>query len=404
MESVQATKLRRNLILLAGARGLIFWYGIEKLFELEIGITVPQIVLLGVIAQGSKLVFELPSSIVADKWSRRNTLMSSGIAMIVCCLVLALSKNFTTYVAGILLWSLSDALASGVYEAFIYDSMREKKLKTSFRKLYSRLLSVELFGLAASGIAAGFLAQVFNLQLNFFITVVPMFFLLLVLFKMEEPKLERSASVATGWASHIGNSFRTLLSKEIRFVTIMYVAIVGIRSVWYEYYQLVGIDVKTPLIMFGFMIAIATIGLSLGAELVHRFEAKKSTLFLAWGLLLGTHIVGLRFANLPVALLNMFLVFVSIRMLQLYFEVYIQENIESKRRATILSLAATLGYGWFLISGLVFRFILPHIGVRSTVTWMILPLTVLAFLDFFGGFKWVTKVRQKDVERVTANE
>src|SRR3990167_2332421 len=120
--------IRLNLNLLAATRGIVFWYAIEKLFELEIGITTQQIVLMGILAQGSRMIFEIPSSILADRWSRRNVLIASNIAMIICSLVLGISSNFTEYLVGSIFWGLSYALSSGTYEAYTYDLLATNKL------------------------------------------------------------------------------------------------------------------------------------------------------------------------------------------------------------------------------------------------------------------------------------
>lgn len=107
--------IKVQLYILAIARGTVFWYAIEKLFELQINITLPQIVIIGIIAQASKAIFEIPTSIVADRWSRRNILLAANVFMIICSIILGTSSTMIIYIIGTLFWSLSDALSSGVY-------------------------------------------------------------------------------------------------------------------------------------------------------------------------------------------------------------------------------------------------------------------------------------------------
>lgn len=66
--------------------GLVFWYGIEKLFMRSIGISPFGIGLVTATTLTSSLVFDIPSGILADKWSRKGTLMLSAVFLAVCSL------------------------------------------------------------------------------------------------------------------------------------------------------------------------------------------------------------------------------------------------------------------------------------------------------------------------------
>ncbi len=55
--------------------GLIFWYGIEKLFMQSSGIDATGIGLVVAAVLGFNFLFDIPSGIIADRWSRKGTLI-----------------------------------------------------------------------------------------------------------------------------------------------------------------------------------------------------------------------------------------------------------------------------------------------------------------------------------------
>lgn len=387
-EAPSLSHLRRELILLGIARGMIFWYAIEKLFEIHIGLSAQQIVLVGMLAQGSKVVFELPTSVFADRWNRRNILIIAQLAMITCCLIAGSSHGIAIYSIGVLFWSLSDALSSGVYEAFAYDSIKAAGHERRFKRVYTRMKSSELISMALAGIVAGLLGVIFNVRLSFYLSIIPSVVSIVLLVRMKEPHFERTADNALNWIGHLGSAFRTLLSTRIRWAAGMYVVFIGLLSIWYEYYQLVGIDIHLRALLFGSLISVLTIGMMVGSELAHRFASNRSTIACVWLGLLATHLVGLRFHNATLAFINLFLTFIALMMLELYLELYLQENIPSERRATIMSLATTLGYAGFFVLATVFALVLKSVGIRWALTIASLPLLVLGIIDLLRNIPW----------------
>lgn len=367
---------------------MIFWYAIEKLFQAKIGITTEQIVLIGILAQGSQVIFELPTSVFADRWSRRNILLCASLAMVVCCVILGLSSTVAVYAIGILFWSLSDALSSGVYEAFAYDSISTSGHKRLFQKIYSRMKSGELVSMALAGIAAGIIGAQVNLRLVFFMSIIPAVVCIVLLLRLQEPAIQPGAGNILNWRGHLGDAFKNMLGSSVRWPAAVYICLFGFLAVWFEYYQLLGLDIKLSPAVFGLLISILTLGMMVGAEIAHRQRATKQTLMLIWAVLIITHLIGLRFVAPVVALGSLFLTFVALQLQEIYLEVYLQDNIPSERRATIMSLMSTLGYAWFFVLAVVFATALKPFGIRGALTLTSLPLLILGIIDIAKGIPW----------------
>jgi predicted MFS family arabinose efflux permease len=380
--------LRLHLLLLAAAEGAIFWYAIEKLYYMHAGVTLSQLVALGMFCQASKIVFELPTSIFADRWSRRGTLLASCFFMIVSCLVLGLSSSLPLFYVGLGFWSLRDALRSGVYEAFAYDSLKAQGLQKRYQKIYTRMVSVELSVLTVAGLLAGWLGSRYGLHLTFFASIVPMILGGAVLLHMQEPPISRTKEQGENWLRHLAGSAKIMRQAHVRWTILLMTATMGVTFFCYEYYQLLGLDVKTPESWFGVLIGAATLGMVAGAELSHKQPGTKAWIAGSWATIAAAMLFGLRLGSTAGALLTIFVLFVGIRILRVYLEVYLHDHIPSERRATIFSLSGSLSYIWFFGTAGVFSLLLPHIGTRTAMTVAFAPLLALGVLDLLSRFTW----------------
>jgi MFS family permease len=385
--------LRKHLILVGIAKGMIFWYAIEKLFEVSIGITPEQIILIGIVAQGSKILFELPTSVFADRWNRKNTLIIAGLLMILCSIVMGFANSVLVYVVGTIIWSLSDALNSGVYEAFTYDSLKVAGYKAHFQKIYTRMKSGHLTSMALAGIVAGIISTYFNVRLPFFLSIFPVAISVFLLVRLKEPFIQRTTSMATSWWGHISDAAKLIASSKLRWPVVIYICLLGLLSVWYEYYQLLGVDIKLSPILFGSLITVLTLGMVMGAEIAHKKAGTKLMLVLVWLTLMTTHLVGLRFGAVVVAFVSLFITFVALQLQEVYLEIYLQDNIPSERRATIMSLIGTVGYGWFFLLAAIIVFALQPFGIRGALTLASLPLVILGIIDLIRGIPWASDKR-----------
>ena len=106
--------------------GVALWVPIEKLFLSEIGFT-PQSI--GVMAASYAAVvplLEIPSGLLADRWSRRGVLVIGNVGAFLSVLLGGLSTNVTSYVVAALLLGVYFAMQSGTFDAIVYDTVLEE--------------------------------------------------------------------------------------------------------------------------------------------------------------------------------------------------------------------------------------------------------------------------------------
>ena len=145
--------LRRRLMPLyvaAALQGVGLWVPIEKLFMTEIGFTPATIGVMAAAYAAFTPIVEVPSGIVADRWSRRGVLVVASAALAVSALIGGLSNNVPTYFASALVLGVYFAAYSGTMEAVVYDTVLEETGDSeAFQSRLGRIRFVESAALVA---------------------------------------------------------------------------------------------------------------------------------------------------------------------------------------------------------------------------------------------------------------
>src|SRR5580698_9034378 len=119
------TRIRR-LCISNFLTGLVFWYGIEKLFMRSIGIDAVGVGITTAVFLVFNLIFDIPAGILADRWSRKGVLIISALSLAVCSFLLGSSHGLLLYAVGELFYGMYIVSTSGTYTAIIYDILHEE--------------------------------------------------------------------------------------------------------------------------------------------------------------------------------------------------------------------------------------------------------------------------------------
>ncbi len=111
-----------------------------SLFYLHRGATLAEIFYLGLFWATGALLFEIPSSYLADKWGRKRTIILGAIFMSIYLFVFIFAQGFIWLAVAMVFYGLSFACFSGTDHALLYDT--EKELRGE-EKTLSRLGSYD---------------------------------------------------------------------------------------------------------------------------------------------------------------------------------------------------------------------------------------------------------------------
>ena len=169
------------------------WVPIEKLFETDIGFDPASIGVLAALYAAVVPLLEVPSGVLADRWSRRSVLVIAVVALAVSALIGGSSTNVATYTASALFLGVFFALQSGTTEAMVYDTLLEETGSSdAFERTIGRVRVIESIALVTSALAGGVVAEVAPLRLTYFLTVPFLAGAIAALLTFREPRLHQA--------------------------------------------------------------------------------------------------------------------------------------------------------------------------------------------------------------------
>ncbi len=172
--------------------GIALWVPVEKLFLADIGLTPQTIGVMAAAYAGVVPLLEIPSGILADRWSRRGTLLIGNAAMLLSVVVGGLSTNVATYVVAALLLGVYFSMQSGTVDAVVYDAVLEETGDSDgFESVVGRLRMVESASLVLGALGGGALAALTAPRVTYFATVPFLIVSTASLLAFREPRLHQ---------------------------------------------------------------------------------------------------------------------------------------------------------------------------------------------------------------------
>ncbi len=127
-----------------------------SLYEATVaGLTPMQLVLVGTTLEVSAFIFEVPTGVVADAYSRRLSIIIGYVLMGVGFLVEGLFPAFLPILLAQVIWGLGYTFTSGATQAWITDEIGEEPANKIFLRATQVGLIASLFGMGAAALIGG---------------------------------------------------------------------------------------------------------------------------------------------------------------------------------------------------------------------------------------------------------
>jgi MFS family permease len=194
-ERTPAALARRLVPLRAGVvlQGFLLWVPVEKLFQTQIGFNAASIGFAAAAYAAVVPLLEVPSGILADRWSRSKILMVASGALAASSLLGGLSTNVATYIAAAMILGVYFALNSGTIDSIVYDTVLEETGSSDlYEKWIGRVRIAESAAFAVSALAGGFVAEWASPRLTYFLTVPFALASVIAFARFREPRLHRA--------------------------------------------------------------------------------------------------------------------------------------------------------------------------------------------------------------------
>ncbi len=128
MDAVRAQGLRKNVsytFWIQACMNARLFGAISSLFYLHRGLSLSEILYLGIIWAIANTLTEVPSSYLADRWGRKKTIMLGVILGLLYWVFYFFADSFIIFAIGAALYGINVAMMSGTDEALLYDSAKE---------------------------------------------------------------------------------------------------------------------------------------------------------------------------------------------------------------------------------------------------------------------------------------
>ncbi|WP_308257439.1 MFS transporter [Pseudonocardia lacus] len=119
-------------------------YPLYALLFVDSGLSDLQISLLFAIWSAVGVLVEVPSGVVADRFSRRGCLVAGDIIRAVGFAAWVLLPEFAGFAAGFVLWGIGSSLVSGAQEALLYDGLVAAGAREHYAAVNGRVSAAEL--------------------------------------------------------------------------------------------------------------------------------------------------------------------------------------------------------------------------------------------------------------------
>lgn len=379
-------RLARRLLPLFAAislQGLLLWVPIEKLFLTEIGFTPISIGVMAAAYSAVVPILEVPSGILADRWSRTGLLMLSIVALFVGTAICGLSHGVATYIAGASLLGVYFALNSGTVESMVYDTVIEENGGSeSFERWLGRVRAAESIALVVSALGGGLLAAHTTTRFTYFATLPLVAGAIVALLSFREPQLHK-ASEHVSIRQHVVLALSAITrSRHVAHVALASALITMLASAIYEFGPLWLVAMDAPMTLYGPYSAavfgmVAVGGLATGvlsrspraAMIAAAVLTPIATLMLAITDRLGVVVAG----QVAIALA---LVVAEVRCGQL-----LHDAVASNIRTGVASGVSTLSWIMFVPLAIGFGWVARHLGIHAG-GWILtaIALTLAALL------------------------
>jgi predicted MFS family arabinose efflux permease len=369
----------RPLYLAVALQGMLLWIPVEKLFMNEIGFTAASVGVMAAAYAAVTPLLEVPSGILADRWSRRGVLVLSAVALLACTLVGGLSTGVPMYIASAMLLGVYFAMYSGTVESIVYDLVLEETGSgDSYQRHIGRVRALESAALVGSSLAGGWLAGLAGPRATYFVTLPFAALSVLAYLRFREPALHRTGE-RDSLRDHVVLTFRTIVRRgDLLPIVVLGALTALIAQVIFEFGPLWLVALAAPAVLFGPYWAGLVSTLGLGGLIAGRIRLDRPVIAVGFAALMtGTGVLLSLSTSLAAVITAQVVLALLISIAGIHVSSLLHDAVPSPIRAGVASGVSTVSWIGFLPFALVFGWVTKEFGTGAS-GWMITASTVLA--------------------------
>ena len=339
---------------------LIPAYVIERLFWEQRGMTVQMVIYTEIIYAVTVLLLEIPSGIIADKWSRKKMIVLN--AFFGCCefLILVFATEFWHFAAAVFLAGIGRSACSGAENALLYDSLLSKGEEHSFEKCLGRLNAWDFSAAILAALSGSLMASWYGFEMNYWVSFTGMLVSLCISLMLVEPEVKSKTDESIAIKEYVKASIHFFRRNQGVCLVLLSGMVTGAAiSFIDEFWQLYISRLGVPVIYFGLFSA----GLSFlrlpGNVLAYRIKSRMNYRALISGVVFvfAAGMLYLYAVKGYTSLAVIFIIYIVSGIMDPIATGYLHHRIDSAMRATIdsfqslglrtMAIIVGLGFGFF---------------------------------------------------------
>ncbi len=170
----------------------ILFYACDTLYYLEKGISSSGYMFFVTISYFIKVILEIPSGILADKYSKKKILFIGNALFLISTLLFIISKSYSLFVLAIIISSIYNCITTGIANSLLYDfnNKEDKFNKLIFRNSFSYNISYML-----AMILGGIVGQKYGIINTYYLTLIPIIINFVIICLIKEPRKNNNDTV-----------------------------------------------------------------------------------------------------------------------------------------------------------------------------------------------------------------
>lgn len=277
-----------------------------------------------------QILAEVPTGVIADRFSKKYSIIAGKIGKTLCFAIWFMFPNFTGYLAGFVLWGIGEAFISGAVQSYLYELDSDNS--SHFLKKYSRLKSLNMVAYTVTYFITFLIGPKYQLLIGISVLTMLSSVLLAVFLPPSKPRPTVKSRDIVAEAKNTVLKSKSLLLKFLRGLTIAGVLGMLIETIVVNYRDY-GMEPRlVPL-----LISFSTLFSAVSFWLLHSYEGFVRKHYVACTLFfLAVFLVTFQF-SLWFKIFGLFIIARYLRVLAVMLESDLQDGLPDSSRATIIS-------------------------------------------------------------------
>lgn len=322
--------------------GFLLIYPLYGVMFVEHGLTPFQVSLTLMAWATVGFLLQIPSGVLADRFSRRWLLAGAQAVKALCFVAWLLWPNFGGYLLGLMLWGVKSAFTNGTFEALVYDELNAQGRSNDYARIMGRAQAA-----GAASVLAASLSAAWTVGFGYPAILVASFAASLAAAAAAIALPRARRSVPTGRADYLGHLTRGVRFAVSHAVALMIIALLGfsqafgggLEGFWPIFAAKAGLP-HAAVALFAAAIGAAQ---ALGAILAHRLRGQPDRLFHVLALAMGLVLALAAAVFQPWTVGLIVLLAGAFKVIDVNFDARLHAAIPTEMRATLASVRSFAG-------------------------------------------------------------